>query len=809
MTTSGGPFTKLFKNDGNGNFNIVLNTPFQGVYRSEAQFSDIDNDNDFDVLVSGKVGSTTKIVKLYTNDGSGNFNEVFGTTFTTVTDSDIEFADIDNDNDPDLLITGFYNTSLYKNNGSGIFTKMTNTGIPHAYNSEIEFADIDNDSDLDLLITGRSGSNRIAKLFTNDGTGAFTEVASTPFAQVQNGSISFGDIDNDNDIDVLITGDSSTIGIISPVAELYTNDGLGNFTVVAGSGLQGIHQGATAFRDIDNDNDLDLVIAGDTSSNPSGLPFSQLYINNGSGVFSLSTDTIQAMLLNDLEFEDIDNDLVMIGKISSSTNKANTYVNDGMGNFTLDAHSPFPGISSGALAFTDVDSDNDMDIYITGSDTASQRIAKLYENTGGGNYNLVTGTPFTGLGAADVSFGDMDNDNDQDLIISGQHIYMGRITELYENNGSGSYSLVTNHPFPSVAFGAVEFVDVDNDGDNDVFINGYNGSQTIARIYSNDGSGTFSSYNAGSISGTSQGSSVFADIDNDNDLDLFISDNISGVYVSRLYKNNGSGFFSLVPGTPFDGVWQSYAHSSAFADVDNDNDMDLLITGQNNSNQLIAKLYLNDGTGIFTLSPTVLQPMRLGAVKFVDIDNDNDNDLIMTGEMSLSAERRTKLYLNDGIGGFTEFLDSGLDGLRYSQVATADVDGNGYQDILISGINHTEKVTKLYKNFTCYLSTHTDKHTVCDSLSWIDGNTYYNDNDSATFNIIGGAADGCDSVITLDLKIIDSNTGLDSYTACDSFTWLDGNIYTSSNNSATHTLSDGCPVTLDLTIINSVSTIDI
>jgi hypothetical protein len=66
---------------------------------------------------------------------------------------------------------------------------------------------------------------------------------------------------------------------------------------------------------------------------------------------------------------------------------------------------------------------------------------------------------------------------------------------------------------------------------------------------------------------------------------------------------------------------------------------------------------------------------------------------------------------------------------------------------------------------------------------------------------------GCDSIITLNLTVNNSNTGTDSQIACDSLTWIDGITYLSSNNSATYNLtnSNGCDsiVTLNLTINNS------
>lgn len=109
-------------------------------------------------------------------------------------------------------------------------------------------------------------------------------------------------------------------------------------------------------------------------------------------------------------------------------------------------------------------------------------------------------------------------------------------------------------------------------------------------------------------------------------------------------------------------------------------------------------------------------------------------------------------------------------------------------------------------------SNGTDIQTACDSITWIDGNTYSSNNNTATFSIVGGAINGCDSVVRLDLTIVNSTSGVDIRTACDSIRWIDGNTYTSSNNTATYNIvngaASGCDslVTLNLTI-NSVTSI--
>ncbi|HLW30284.1 MAG TPA: T9SS type A sorting domain-containing protein [Brumimicrobium sp.] len=110
----------------------------------------------------------------------------------------------------------------------------------------------------------------------------------------------------------------------------------------------------------------------------------------------------------------------------------------------------------------------------------------------------------------------------------------------------------------------------------------------------------------------------------------------------------------------------------------------------------------------------------------------------------------------------------------------------------------------------------TDVQSACDSYLWINGVTYTADENTATHTIVGGSVHGCDSIVTLNLTINNSATGIDTQTACGSFTWTggDGAVYTASNNTATYTFTggaaNGCDsiVTLDLTINIAVTGTD-
>ncbi len=105
---------------------------------------------------------------------------------------------------------------------------------------------------------------------------------------------------------------------------------------------------------------------------------------------------------------------------------------------------------------------------------------------------------------------------------------------------------------------------------------------------------------------------------------------------------------------------------------------------------------------------------------------------------------------------------------------------------------------------TIYNATaETDTVFACGSYTWIDSNTYTTSNNTATHTLTNSF--GCDSlVVTLNLTIANPSTATDVQVACGSYTWIDSNTYTASNNTATWTITNsaGCDsvITLDLTI---------
>ncbi len=147
-----------------------------------------------------------------------------------------------------------------------------------------------------------------------------------------------------------------------------------------------------------------------------------------------------------------------------------------------------------------------------------------------------------------------------------------------------------------------------------------------------------------------------------------------------------------------------------------------------------------------------------------------------------------------------------------------DIQSACYSYTWIDGVTYTESTTEPTFTLTnaagCdsvvtlqltinHSNTGIDEQTACESYIWIDGITYTESTNEPTFTLTNAV--GCDSVVTLHLTINHSNTGIDEQTACDSYTWIDGVTYTTSTNEPTFTLTNvaGCDsvVTLHLTIV--------
>ncbi|RYM34197.1 T9SS type A sorting domain-containing protein [Brumimicrobium glaciale] len=771
--------TELYLNDGNGEYTLSTGSSFTGVYHGEAAFADIDGDNDPDLILMGG-DMISQSSEIYINDGLGNFTLDGTTSFQLLFNSFLGVSDIDGDGDLDLLMSGYANfntpvTNLYINDGSGSFALSTTNSISGFADGAVDFADIDGDNDQDLFISGRKDGSLtgLSELYINDGTGVFSLASGVLFPPTSYGTVDFGDVNGDNHQDLLITG----ANVIDYYSNLYINDGLGNFSLVPGNPLPETGRGDVALVDIDGDNDLDICMTG---IGYLGQGFFVQYYNDGLGNYTnglgnnVYGTTNGAIVFSDID-GDNDKDFFITGQTGEGL-KTQLYTNDALGNFTHVSGTSFLNTEFAKIYFGDIDGDSDQDVLILGEPS------RIYKNDGIGNYDYVTGTSISNLRFNDAVLQDMDSDNDLDLLISGWSSNV-MVCEYYTNDGTGNFTLVSSSPLNQVYSSRTSFSDIDGDGDIDLLQTGIIMSgEIITETYNNDGFGNLSlSFGFPTNSGVGSspsgpGTITFGDIDGDNDQDVLLTGRDSTLaLVSQLYRNDGSGNFSLIAGTSFIGV---KGCSVAFADVDGDNDQDIILSGEVSNYNYITYLYKNDGAGNYSLDPgTTFTGVEKGSIAFADVDGDADLDLIITG-VDAGNSRVAELYINDGLGNFTILLGMPFTEVKMSSIAFSDIDGDNDPDLLLTGNASSGLVTRLYRNKPCYPNSGQDVQIACGSYTWIDSITYTASNNTATFSLVNSA--NCDSIVTLDLTINPVPTRDTTVVACQEFEWY-GNFYTSSN----------------------------
>ncbi|MFH1322104.1 MAG: FG-GAP-like repeat-containing protein [Bacteroidota bacterium] len=565
---------------------------------------------------------------------------------------------------------------------------LQTTGISQKLSGQT-FVDIDNDSDLDLFVGIESG---YVKYYQNNGTssvpdfalqGNLQDSAAVDIKVNNNATTTFADIDNDGDLDLLVGQQVSWYSNI----KYYKNNGTASVpefvdqgvlqdssvSVIEIWGYEGIHP---VLADLDQDGDFDLFI-GDSYG------YITYYENTGdtsSYIFSAR------------------------GNLQDSTNT------------NIWAH------SEAVLFFVDIDNDGDLDLMVRESSSGN---IKYYENKPGVNpFDLVFAGNLqydNGGSPEDIiefvysvpTFADIDNDGDFDLFIK-----PGELSHIryYENTGTPSAHNFIRGPFLEGGLHTIDLdkptppsmFDIDSDGDLDLFYSTYgnifyykNTGTELSAVFTPQDLLRDTSTQAISVS---LPNATFADIDNDNDLDLFIGSNPGSI---AYYENTGdSSAYEFTPlgnlkdfmgadittGTTFYNV-------PAFEDIDNDGDLDLFYGGNTglvkysenmgnaNSHSFGTPTSLQDNTY------TDIDAGNSAAPAFADADHDGDPDLFLgntTGTVSY--------YKNTGNASAFSFTSQGslkdstgtpINAVNYSKPGFADLDHDGDPDLLVGGYNGT------------------------------------------------------------------------------------------------------------------------
>lgn len=355
----------IWFNDGLGNFEILPGrTPAIGRITNSIALGDLDSDGDLDAIV-GNDG----LDHLLVNDGSGVFQFAGGPASAFPSPGvfgakDVRLSDVDGDGDLDaLLMTPGAPVALLLNDGAAVFTDASGQIVngPSTEVLSFDVGDVDADGDVDILVgTEVPFPNR---LFLNDGSGNFTDASGMlPALIAHTTGVHLVDVDTDGDLDAIVRRLQGTIGY-----EVWINNGTGAFTALPlasppnGPGISEV----ITLGDVDGDGDIDIVTA---------TP--RLFLNNGAGVFTLQP-TASAFIgahpglfaagLFDVD-GDGDLDLVTDDVKPSSLSGNQLYINDGTGVFTA-VPNALPAIGgTTALAAADLDGDGDVDVFAGKSD---------------------------------------------------------------------------------------------------------------------------------------------------------------------------------------------------------------------------------------------------------------------------------------------------------------------------------------------------------------------------------------------------------------------------------------------------------
>ena len=703
---------------------------------------------------------------LHRNNGTDIFEGVSLTGFPNLAYGEPAWGDYDNDGDLDLVLAGrnssFGGTAaIYRNNGNGTFTNINANLIQPRYASAA-WGDYDNDGDLDLIVGGRiDASNSLStRLYRND-AGVFTD-AGLSFTGIDLGSIEWGDYNNDGFIDLLMTGREYSVQTSSvPITKIYRNNTNGTFSD-SGISLLDLKEGSGTWGDYDDDGDLDIMISGNNDASGSNVAFTQIYQNNGSN-FTL-IESIPHGGFGQAAWGDFDNDGDLDVAVSGTNGEGDwqTSIYDLVESSLVESVT-FPGMRNASLAWADYDNDGKLDLLISGKE-GSSRTTRLYRNekpissnaspsspsnlsetliaeggpvqlnwnagldpeTGSLTYNLRVGTtpggsqivgpmarsdgfrrvPRIGNMGANLAF------ELRDLPTGTYYWSVQSIDHSFQGSSFATEQTfdIVEAPTPFPEIGALvgleqsnmDWGDYNDDGRLDLIITGCSVLQSnedcaasgfTTRLYRNDGNNTFSTISTPGFPNLAYGEPAWGDYDNDGDLDLaLVGRNASFTGTSSIYRNNGSGTFTNINAN----LIQARYSATAWGDYDNDGDLDLIISGRlAEESDLVTRLYRNDN-GFFNDSGLSFTGVDLGDLAWGDYDNDGDLDLLLMGRQS-SGGLVTHVYRNNGNGTFN--LPINLLGLHHGTGNWGDYDNDGDLDIVLTGRDNNDTAfTRIYRN---------------------------------------------------------------------------------------------------------------
>ncbi|MGB6035657.1 MAG: FG-GAP-like repeat-containing protein [Cryomorphaceae bacterium] len=627
--------------------------------------------------------------------------------FTRFPTEDIQwvFGDIDGDSDQDLVYTTGGYPRIYRNNGFGGFEidlASFNEGNPISQ-ATVRLTDFDSDGDLDILINGQRFNSTTSIFFlSNNGNGNFTEVpivfdGFTAPTELSGDLFLLADKDNDGDDDIFLPNNFGTLRV-------FQNDGngvIGSFQSVI-TGFSSLSFSRYILSDFNGDDLVDIVSRD------------RLILNNGDGIYGSSFEYVERDFSNysayhDFDYDgDGDNDILWVGTFADDP--LVVHVNDGFGNFGEEflpsfASNIYGNSNSVSTYILDIDQDNLEDLLFS----FNGQTQVYYNQAGTFAEPQVLDFDINGV----FSFQDLNGDTINDFFANGMDEYENPYTAVILATDSG-YVRITDSDFATYSLldqsesGSIPFVsDFDLDGDLDVVVFDIVFDQLDT--YINDGEGRFEKFQNNEqdvfFFNNSLLKKALVDIDQDGDQDIFISgiaaNNFAdefGFPTNRIYINN-NGQFTTNPNFTL-GFLSENLEGIHFQDLDLNGTPDLVSIERLGENDLLAKIYLNSGGANFTeFGFNDIVPVEDATIASAKLNSDELPDLIITGsDPANGGDALTQVLLNAGSGILLQSDENGILDTEDGMISFGDIDGDNDVDVALQGKDGFSDRSKIYLN---------------------------------------------------------------------------------------------------------------